>query len=93
MTTESQRRLLSHFQSLQPSSDQNRTESDLPQLNSPDQKSINKEKSPFYSALCRPWWIVVDYSVSKTSLCKRLRRNKRVGVLHNMDPRMAIMMR
>ncbi|KAJ7998545.1 hypothetical protein DPEC_G00206020 [Dallia pectoralis] len=53
--TVSQRRLLSHFQSLQPSSDKNRMESDLPQLNSPDQKSINKDKIPFHSAPWRPW--------------------------------------
>ncbi|XP_041745025.2 transcription factor HES-5-like [Coregonus clupeaformis] len=48
-------RLLSHFQSLQPSSDKNRRESDLPQLSSPDQHSISKEKSPVNSALWRPW--------------------------------------
>ncbi|XP_041745024.2 transcription factor HES-5-like [Coregonus clupeaformis] len=53
--TQSQRRLLSHFQSLQPSSDKNRRESDLPQLSSPDQHSISKEKSPVNSALWRPW--------------------------------------
>ncbi|CAB1353455.1 unnamed protein product [Coregonus sp. 'balchen'] len=53
--TQSQRRLLSHFQSLQPSSDKNRRESDLPQLSSPAQHSISKEKSPVNSALWRPW--------------------------------------
>ncbi|KAK6319120.1 hypothetical protein J4Q44_G00103310 [Coregonus suidteri] len=44
--TQSKRRLLSNFQSLQPSSDKNRMESDLPQL--------SKEKSPANSALWRP---------------------------------------
>uniref|UniRef100_A0A4W5KM84 Transcription factor HES-5-like n=1 Tax=Hucho hucho TaxID=62062 RepID=A0A4W5KM84_9TELE len=53
--TQSQRRLLSHFQSLQPSSDKNRRESDPPQLSSPAQHSISKEKSPVNSALWRPW--------------------------------------
>ncbi|CAB1353454.1 unnamed protein product [Coregonus sp. 'balchen'] len=48
-------RLLSHFQSLQPSSDKNRRESDLPQLSSPAQHSISKEKSPVNSARWRPW--------------------------------------
>ncbi|CAB1314912.1 unnamed protein product [Coregonus sp. 'balchen'] len=50
-----ERRLLSHFQSLQPSSDKNRRESDLPQLSPPPQHSISKEKSPVNSALWRPW--------------------------------------
>ena len=49
--TESQRRLLSHIQSLQSSSDKNRRESDLPQLSSPVQLCISKEKSPVNSAL------------------------------------------
>uniref|UniRef100_A0A4W5NNY6 Uncharacterized protein n=1 Tax=Hucho hucho TaxID=62062 RepID=A0A4W5NNY6_9TELE len=53
--TQSQRRLLSHFQSLQPSFDKNRRESDLPQLSSPAQPSISKEKSPVNSAIWRPW--------------------------------------
>uniref|UniRef100_A0AAZ3PLN6 Orange domain-containing protein n=2 Tax=Oncorhynchus tshawytscha TaxID=74940 RepID=A0AAZ3PLN6_ONCTS len=43
--TQSQRRLLSHFQSLQPSSDKNRMESDLPQLSSPTQHSMSKVQS------------------------------------------------
>ncbi|XP_055724646.1 transcription factor HES-5-like [Salvelinus fontinalis] len=59
LKTPSQRKLLSHllleFQSLQPSSDKNRRESDLPQLSSPVQHSISKEKSPVNSALWRPW--------------------------------------
>nr|XP_029543154.1 transcription factor HES-5-like [Oncorhynchus nerka] len=57
--TPSQRKLLSHllldFQSLQPFSDKNRRESDLPQLSSPAQHSISKEKGPVNSALWRPW--------------------------------------
>uniref|UniRef100_A0A4W5RHP3 Transcription factor HES-5-like n=1 Tax=Hucho hucho TaxID=62062 RepID=A0A4W5RHP3_9TELE len=53
--THSQRRLLSHFQSLQPSSDKNRRESDLLQLSSPTQHSISEEKRPVNSALWRPW--------------------------------------
>uniref|UniRef100_A0A673W9H3 Orange domain-containing protein n=1 Tax=Salmo trutta TaxID=8032 RepID=A0A673W9H3_SALTR len=53
--TESQRRLLSHFQSLQPSSDKNRRDSDLPQLSSRTQHSISKDKSPVNSALWRSW--------------------------------------
>ena len=55
METESQRRLLSHFQSLQSSSDKNKKETDLPQLSSPAQHSISKEKSPVNSAPWRPW--------------------------------------
>uniref|UniRef100_A0A4W5KIE7 Transcription factor HES-5-like n=1 Tax=Hucho hucho TaxID=62062 RepID=A0A4W5KIE7_9TELE len=53
--TQSQRRLLSHFQSLQQSSDKNRREIDLPQLSSPAQHSISKEKSPVNISLWRPW--------------------------------------
>uniref|UniRef100_A0A4W5NLH0 Orange domain-containing protein n=1 Tax=Hucho hucho TaxID=62062 RepID=A0A4W5NLH0_9TELE len=53
--TQSQRRLLIHFQSLQPSSDKNRRESDLPQLSSPAQPSISKEKSPVNSTLWSLW--------------------------------------
>ncbi|KAM9535131.1 transcription factor HES-5-like [Salvelinus alpinus] len=41
--THSQRRLLSNFQNLQPSSDKNRMESDLPQLSSPTQHSMSKD--------------------------------------------------
>ncbi|XP_046882372.1 transcription factor HES-5-like [Hypomesus transpacificus] len=55
METESQRRLLSHFQSQQASSDKNNRETDLPQLSSPAQHSISKEKSPVNSAPWRPW--------------------------------------
>uniref|UniRef100_A0A8C7N3K6 Uncharacterized protein n=1 Tax=Oncorhynchus kisutch TaxID=8019 RepID=A0A8C7N3K6_ONCKI len=52
---QSQRRLLRHFQSLQPSSDENRREIDGPQLSSPAQHSISKEKSPVNIAPWRPW--------------------------------------
>ncbi|XP_014021680.2 transcription factor HES-5-like [Salmo salar] len=53
--TLSQRRLLRHFQSLQPSSDKNRREIDRPQLSSPAQHSISKDKSPVNITLWRPW--------------------------------------
>ncbi|XP_014021818.1 transcription factor HES-5 [Salmo salar] len=55
LKTQSQRRLLSHFQSLQPSSDKNRREIGLPQLSSPAQHSISKDKSPVNITLWRPW--------------------------------------
>eukprot|EP00063_Salmo_salar_P046984 XP_014021819.1 PREDICTED: transcription factor HES-5-like [Salmo salar] len=55
LTTQSQRRLLRHFQSLQPSSDKNRREIDCPQLSSPAQHSISKDKSPVNITLWRPW--------------------------------------
>uniref|UniRef100_A0A8C7KFM7 BHLH domain-containing protein n=1 Tax=Oncorhynchus kisutch TaxID=8019 RepID=A0A8C7KFM7_ONCKI len=55
LKTQSQRRLLSHSQSLQPSSDKNRSEIDSPQLSSPAQHSISKEKSPVNIAPWRPW--------------------------------------
>uniref|UniRef100_A0A8C7F063 Uncharacterized protein n=1 Tax=Oncorhynchus kisutch TaxID=8019 RepID=A0A8C7F063_ONCKI len=53
--TQTQRRLLSHFQSLHPSSDKNRRESDLPQFSSQAKFRISKEKSPVNIALWRPW--------------------------------------
>ncbi|XP_041744989.2 transcription factor HES-5-like [Coregonus clupeaformis] len=59
--TQSQRRLLSHFQSLHPSSDKNRRESDLPQLSSPAQHSISKENNPVNSTLWRPWKSPTDW--------------------------------
>ncbi|XP_038871422.1 transcription factor HES-5-like [Salvelinus namaycush] len=55
LKTQSKRSLLSHFQSLQPSSDKNRREIDRPQLTSPAQHSVSKEKSPVNIALWRPW--------------------------------------
>ncbi|KAF5899194.1 transcription factor HES-5-like [Clarias magur] len=52
---QSQRKLLNHFQNLQPSSDENRRESFLPRLSSTEQQIISKEKSSVKSALWRPW--------------------------------------
>uniref|UniRef100_A0A3P8U1J2 Transcription factor HES-5 n=1 Tax=Amphiprion percula TaxID=161767 RepID=A0A3P8U1J2_AMPPE len=53
--TQSQRRLLKHFNKLQPSSDNNLTEADFSPLSSTVQTSITKDKSPVNSALWRPW--------------------------------------
>ncbi|XP_052330553.1 transcription factor HES-5-like [Oncorhynchus keta] len=53
--SQSQRRLLNHFQSLQPSSDKNKRKIDRPQLSSPAQHSISKDKSPVNIAPWRPW--------------------------------------
>ncbi|KAK2821560.1 hypothetical protein Q7C36_020903 [Tachysurus vachellii] len=53
--TQSQRKLLNHFQNLQPSSDENRRESVLPQLSSTEQQIISKEKTSVKSSLWRPW--------------------------------------
>ncbi|XP_031679739.1 transcription factor HES-5-like [Oncorhynchus kisutch] len=53
--SQSQRRLLRHFQSLQPSSDENKRKIDRPQLSSPAQHSISKDKSPVNIAPWRPW--------------------------------------
>ncbi|KAM9758666.1 transcription factor HES-5-like [Menidia menidia] len=53
--TQSQRRLLSHFNKLQSSSDQNLREADFSPLSSTVQSSISKDKSPDSSALWRPW--------------------------------------
>lgn len=50
-----QRKLLNHFQNLQPSSDENRRESVLPQLSSTEQQIISKEKSSVKSSLWWPW--------------------------------------
>ncbi|XP_072522228.1 transcription factor HES-5-like [Salminus brasiliensis] len=49
--THSQRKLLNHFQNLQPSTDKKWRESVLPQ----DQQTISQEKSSMMSALWRPW--------------------------------------
>ncbi|XP_020486261.2 transcription factor HES-5-like [Labrus bergylta] len=51
----SQRRLLYHFNKLQPSSDKNLREADFSPLSSTVQTSNTKEKSPFNSAPWRPW--------------------------------------
>ncbi|MCJ8744557.1 hypothetical protein PDJAM_G00120130 [Pangasius djambal] len=53
--TQSQRKLLNHFQNLQQSSDESRRESVLPQLSSTEQQIISKEKSSVKSSLWRPW--------------------------------------
>ncbi|XP_023149001.1 transcription factor HES-5-like [Amphiprion ocellaris] len=53
--TQSQRRLLKHFNKLQPSSRNNLTEADFSPLSSTVQTSITKDKSPVNSALWRPW--------------------------------------
>ncbi|KAK3536232.1 hypothetical protein QTP86_000144 [Hemibagrus guttatus] len=53
--TQSQRKLLNHFQNLQPSSDENRRESVLVQLSSTEQQIISKEKSSAKRSLWRPW--------------------------------------
>ncbi|KAJ8372060.1 hypothetical protein AAFF_G00295230 [Aldrovandia affinis] len=50
--TQSQRR---HFQNLQPSSDQNRSQNVLPHLSSPAHLTNSKEETPASSALWRPW--------------------------------------
>ncbi|KAK2821557.1 hypothetical protein Q7C36_020900 [Tachysurus vachellii] len=53
--TQSQRKLLNHFQNLQPSLDENRRESVLAQLSSTEQQIISKEKTSVKSSLWRPW--------------------------------------
>ncbi|XP_044205644.1 transcription factor HES-5-like [Thunnus albacares] len=53
--TQSQRRLLNHFNKLQSSSDKNLREVDFSPLSSTVQTSITKEKNPVNSALWRPW--------------------------------------
>uniref|UniRef100_UPI0037E79176 transcription factor HES-4-like n=1 Tax=Semicossyphus pulcher TaxID=241346 RepID=UPI0037E79176 len=50
-----QRRLLSHFNKLQSSSDKDLREADFSPLSSTVQTSITKEKSPVNSAPWRPW--------------------------------------
>ncbi|KAM6980695.1 transcription factor HES-5-like [Aplochiton taeniatus] len=53
--TQSQRRLLSHFQSLQSSSVEESLECDLTEPSFPSQSGESKEKSSYNSALWRPW--------------------------------------
>ncbi|XP_062272247.1 transcription factor HES-5-like [Scomber scombrus] len=53
--TQSQKRLLNHFNKLQSSSDKNLRDADFSPLSSTVQTSITKEKSPVNSALWRPW--------------------------------------
>uniref|UniRef100_A0A9J7XRY2 Uncharacterized protein n=1 Tax=Cyprinus carpio carpio TaxID=630221 RepID=A0A9J7XRY2_CYPCA len=50
MKTQSQRRLLKHFQKLQTSCEQNRRKSVLP-----DQKTFSKDMNVNKSAIWRPW--------------------------------------
>ncbi|XP_060897850.1 transcription factor HES-5-like [Labrus mixtus] len=50
-----QRRLLNHFNKLQPSSDKNLREADFSPLSSTVQTSNTKEKGPVNSAPWRPW--------------------------------------
>ncbi|CAK6960931.1 transcription factor HES-5-like [Scomber scombrus] len=53
--TQSQRRLLNHFNKLQSSSDKNLRDADFSPLSSTVKTSITKKKSPVNSALWRPW--------------------------------------
>ncbi|KAA0707527.1 Transcription factor HES-5 Hairy and enhancer of split 5 [Triplophysa tibetana] len=53
--TQSQRRLLQHFQNLQTPSEQIRREGVLPQLSSTHHNTINKETNVNKSAIWRPW--------------------------------------
>ncbi|XP_051528489.1 transcription factor HES-5-like [Myxocyprinus asiaticus] len=55
MKTQSQRRLLKHFQNLQTSCEQNRRESVLTQLISSDQNTFSKEMNVNKSIIWRPW--------------------------------------
>ncbi|KAJ8359360.1 hypothetical protein SKAU_G00158850 [Synaphobranchus kaupii] len=52
--SQSQRRLLNHFQNLL-SSDENKSQSLLPQLNSPARQITSKQETPVKGALWRPW--------------------------------------
>ncbi|KAL1265068.1 hypothetical protein QQF64_003095 [Cirrhinus molitorella] len=58
MKTQSQRRLLKHFQNLQTSCEQNRRESVLP-----DQKIFSKEINVNKSAIWRPWSTSGNYQI------------------------------
>ncbi|XP_064161385.1 transcription factor HES-5-like [Anguilla rostrata] len=53
--SQSQRRLLNHFQNLPPSSDQTEFQSVFLQLNSPARQTTSKEETPVKGALWRPW--------------------------------------
>ncbi|KAG9352864.1 hypothetical protein JZ751_017440 [Albula glossodonta] len=54
MMSQSQRRLLSHFQNL-PSSDMMKNQNVLPQLSSPASHTTSKEETAASGALWRPW--------------------------------------
>ncbi|KAK1801773.1 hypothetical protein P4O66_022418 [Electrophorus voltai] len=64
--TESQRRLLKHLLSMQPSLEKSR--SVLPQLSSPACQISSKEETPACSALWRPWESHVDTYDEETSV-------------------------
>ncbi|KAK2861730.1 hypothetical protein Q5P01_001263 [Channa striata] len=53
--TQTQRKLLNHFNNLDSSSDPNLRQTDFCPLSSNVQSSISKEKSPVSSVLWRPW--------------------------------------
>ena len=53
--SQSQRRLLNHFQNLPSSSDMTKSQSLLPQLKSPVRQTSSKEETPVKGALWRPW--------------------------------------
>ncbi|KAL7843250.1 hypothetical protein AOLI_G00247620 [Acnodon oligacanthus] len=53
--TQSQRKLLNHFQNLQPSTDKSNRKPALPQTRCPDQQIISKKENPVKSSLWRPW--------------------------------------
>ncbi|KAJ8355093.1 hypothetical protein AAFF_G00100270 [Aldrovandia affinis] len=53
--SQSQGRLLSHFQKLRSSSDKNSSHSVLPHLTSPARHTTNKEETPANGTLWRPW--------------------------------------
>ncbi|XP_064162362.1 transcription factor HES-5-like [Anguilla rostrata] len=53
--SQSQRRLLNHFQNLPSSSDMTKSQSLLPQLNSPARQTTSKEETSVKGALWRPW--------------------------------------
>ncbi|XP_036415440.1 transcription factor HES-5-like [Colossoma macropomum] len=53
--TKSQRKLLNHFQNLQPSTDEGNRKTALPQTMCSDQQTISKKENPVKSSLWRPW--------------------------------------
>uniref|UniRef100_A0AAR2M2A4 Transcription factor HES-5 n=1 Tax=Pygocentrus nattereri TaxID=42514 RepID=A0AAR2M2A4_PYGNA len=53
--TQSQRKLLNHFQNLQPSTDKSNRKLVLPQTRCPDQQTMSTKENPVKSSLWRPW--------------------------------------
>ncbi|KAL7837703.1 hypothetical protein SRHO_G00274140 [Serrasalmus rhombeus] len=53
--TQSQRKLLNHFQNLQPSTDKSNRKLVLPQTRCPDQQTTSTKENPVKSSLWRPW--------------------------------------